>query len=177
MRKIIKNKKAWEIPGAFLPDLFSIIAFFIISLFFFILFGIHQCSITEQQDLTINSLEETIDLNPILINILKTPVSFEQSDLTLADIGILTLYSTEYDTLIRKELGKIFYSLPHEYLLVISKNKRSRRFSTQNTAGENILQKRGQAALTIIPAPDYGTARFTLYRLTQSQINQYALSP
>ena len=174
MKKLIKNKKGIELPGALLVDVAAVIVFIFIALFFFILFLIHGCSAESQYKETMNSMTGTLDLNTQLNSLLRTPINVTNVNLTFAELGILSLYNPTYQDEVNNFMKKAFKDQPYLYGLKISKGV---RFPSSFGNLPVVTYSSFFNGVSVqIPAQDFELVTFTLYRMTEDELKLAMIS-
>ena len=165
--KLLKSKKAMEIPGALLVDIFAYIVFIALVIILAVMMSIHGCTALKAQESKINSLSSDAELNTVIINLLKTPVIIDSAELTFAEIAQISLYSQEHDAYITDFFSKRFNQLPGFYMIGISKGIRSKSFG-DSRAG-TYARYYGATASLELPFYDSDQLKFTLSHLTDEQ--------
>ena len=157
MKKLIKSKKggAEVVPGAFTSDPVSVIVFICLLVIFAVLFLISSCANTAQSEQNLNSIKESIDLNYQAVSLLRTPAHIQS--LNLADIAEISLFDSQYDSVIKNIMALAFQGHKYYYGLRISKGGISKDFGDKSAFS-------GASSKIILPSQDFGTVEFMLWR-------------
>jgi hypothetical protein len=121
-----------------------------------IIFTAVGCVNERAKSAEIKSASENIDVNLMLLNSLRTPAPISGSNITLAELGIITLYDTSYNNAFDNQLYVMYNKLPYVYYMEIKKGNRDRYFGDS-------AAKKGSSASAEIPSPDFGIVEYKLY--------------
>ena len=149
------NKKAGGVPAGIFAILMLIFIIVIIILGSVLL--LYGCAQERAKETEIKIASENLDLDMMLINILKTPLSADGINLNFADVAVLSLYDPSYNDLLNNKMRTSFAQFPHYYAVQIIKGDIKRTMGPSSAVS-------GSSALIEIPAPDYGIIQFKLYR-------------
>jgi hypothetical protein len=94
-------------------DMFSIIAFILVTVIFFMLFSFGKGDVKEQ----INSASNIVSSNIVLLNYLRTPVVVDNINMTMSDLIVLWYYDKDkYDEIFSKNTEDILNFASYEYV-------------------------------------------------------------
>ena len=155
------NKKAQAV------GIFGIVVYVVVALIvilFFGLFVVYGCVAESQKPVEIKTASQDVDLNLVLANTLRTPVFVDGANVTIVELGMLTLYNSTYNSVMENELRLMFEELPYLYALKITKGNRIRILGNANVGVY------GTCASAEIPSQDFGIVEFRLCRLTPEEL-------
>ena len=149
------NKKAGGVPAGIFAILMLIFIVVIIILGSVLL--LYGCAQERAKELEIKTASENLDLDMMLINILRTPEFVDGINMTFADVAVLSLYDSTYNDLLNNKMRYSFAQFSHYYAVQIIRGDIKRTIGPSSAVS-------GTSASIDIPAPDYGIIQFKLYR-------------